>query len=185
MAGTSRNRADLGLALFAILCALLAIFLWIPADSGSGIVETVRRQTRIGDALGPTVAASFILAGGVLTLFGRNGTAARLWWENIWYIVALLLGFALCFALMRWAGPALVIMTHGEGAEYRVLRDTVPWKYTGFIAGGFVMVFGMICGAERRLSWRAALIALAAVLALIAVYDLPFDDLLLPPNGDV
>ncbi len=46
------------------------------------------------------------------------------------------------------------------------------------------MVFGLISLVEHRLSWRRAGAALLAVAALIVVYDLPFDDLLLPPNGD-
>lgn len=185
MAVTRRNRADLCLALCAILGALLAIFLWIPADSGSGLIETVRRQTRVGDALGPTVAASFILFGGVLILLRPATSSARLLGENIAYILALLVGFAVCIALMRWTAPLFVQMTYGIEADYRPLRDTAPWKYLGFAAGGWTMVFGMIAIAERRTSWRAAIIAAGAVLGLIAIYDLPFDDLLLPPNGDV
>lgn len=185
MATPLRNRADLGLALFSILFALLAIFFWIPADTGSGLIENVRRQTRVGDALGPTVAASFILLGGVLTLLSRSASTAQLWWENLAFLFVLLAGFGICIAAMRWTGPLMVMMGQVEGAEYRFLRDTPPWKYMGFGLGGWLMVFGMISRGERRFSWRAAIIAICTVAGLIAVYDLPFDDLLLPPNGDV
>jgi hypothetical protein len=47
------------------------------------------------------------------------------------------------------------------------------------------MVGGMIAVLERRLSRRALMIGLIWSLVLILVYDLPFEDLLLPPNGDV
>ena len=71
------------------------------------------------------------------------------------------------------------------GEEYRILRDTVPWKYTGFVIGGILLVFSLICFVEERLSWRALLISIGAVVGIILLYDLPFDDVLLPPNGDV
>ena len=69
--------------------------------------------------------------------------------------------------------------------EYRLLRDTVPWKYVGFASGGFVIVAGASSVVEGRFSRSAALAGIVAVLLIIALYDLPFDDLLLPPNGDV
>jgi len=185
MASKPRNRADLALATLAIISALVAIFLWIPADSASGLIETVRRQTRVGDALGPTVAASFIVLGGVLTLARPGRSTACLIGRNLVFLAILLSLFAVCIALMRWGGPMAVSVFAAEGTEYRVLRDTAPWKYIGFIAGGGLLVFAMIARGDRRLYWRAALIAILACLALIAVYDLPFDDLLLPPNGDV
>jgi hypothetical protein len=185
MASKPRSRADLALAVLAILGAILAIAIWIPSDSASGLIETVRRQTRVGDALGPTVAASFILFGGLMLLLRPVVSEARLTGQNLTFLLLILAGFALCIALMRWVGPLAVQLFAGPEATYRDLRDSAPWKYLGFLAGGWSMVFAMICRGEGRLSWRAALIAVLACLALIAVYDLPFDDLLLPPNGDV
>jgi len=38
---------------------------------------------------------------------------------------------------------------------------------------------------EGRLRWRILIISLLAVLILMLIYDLPFKNLLLPPNGDV
>ena len=181
----TRNRADIGLAVAAVLAAVIAIFVWIPADSDSGLVETVRRQMRVGDALGPTVAAGFILLGGLMVLLRPTGSAARIRPDNLLFLAVLLLGFAVCIALMRWTGPATVAIFGAEDTTYRNLRDTVPWKYLGFVLGGGLMVFAMIARGERRVSLRAAVLALLACLALVAVYDLPFDDLLLPPNGDV
>ena len=46
--------------------------------------------------------------------------------------------------LMRWTGPALVGLADMVGivngeAGYRPLRDTLPWKFTGFVIGGGVL----------------------------------------------
>ena len=90
---------------------------------------------------------------------------------------------ALGLGLMRWTGPLAAWLL--DAGEYRLLRDTVPWKYMGFVTGGTVIVGGLVALMEARASLRAALIGLAAAAALAAAYDLPFGDLLLPPNGDV
>lgn len=180
-----QSRPDRILALCAIIGAVLAIAVWIPLDTASGLVETVRRQVRVGDALGPTVAAACILGGGVLLLVRGGAGTPPIAPRNMAFLALLLGLFAVSIGLMRWTGPAAVALLGGEVETYRNLRDTAPWKYLGFLAGGGVMVFAMIARAERRVSWRAALIAALACLALVALYDLPFDDLLLPPNGDV
>ena len=61
---------------------------------------------------------------------------------------------------------------------------TVPYKYLGFIAGGLVMVIGLIALIEGRITRPGVLTAVFTILALIILYDVPFDTLLLPPNGD-
>ena len=92
---------------------------------------------------------------------------------------------AVGFSLMRYAGPVVVRLINVEKVEYRVVRDTVPWKYIGFTLGGTFLVTALIAWTERKLRLVHLLIGLGATLMLIALYDLPFDDLLLPPNGDV
>jgi len=99
-------------------------------------------------------------------------------------LIALLGGLARVLLMMRWAGP-LASWVAGSEAEYRLLRTTAPWKWIGFALGGVTLVTGTIAAIERRLTLRAWLIGIGAVALLIAVFDLPFDDLLLPPNGDV
>ena len=64
------------------------------------------------------------------------------------------------------------------------MRDTVPWKYAGFFLGGSLLTAGLIIYCERRVAIRSVLVAFIIVSILIAILDLPFDDLLLPPNGD-
>ena len=38
---------------------------------------------------------------------------------------------------------------------------------------------------ERQVRWSRVLLALGVTLILALLYDVPFEDLLLPPNGDV
>ncbi len=56
---------------------------------------------------------------------------------------------------------------------------------SGFGFGGFGMVAALVAYVEGRFSWRATAAGCVAVLLIIAIYDLPFEDLILPPNGDV
>jgi hypothetical protein len=88
---------------------------------------------------------------------------------------------------MVWLGPLTVDLINGMGGDigsYRQLRDTIPYKYIGFVAGGFAMIFGFISMVERRWSGKLAAISLASIIVLALIFDLPFEDLLLPPNGD-
>ena len=67
---------------------------------------------------------------------------------------------------------------------YRSLIDTAPWNYTGFVLGGALMIFGFISIARHRMEWRDLGIALGAAIFIALLYDVPFDNLYLPPNGD-
>ena len=66
-----------------------------------------------------------------------------------------------------------------------MLRDTIPWKHIGYFIGGVVLIAGLIAQVESRLSVVSVGVAILATIILILIYDFPFDDLLLPPNGDV
>jgi len=46
-------------------------------------------------------------------------------------------------------------------------------------------VTGLIGLVEGRITMRGVVIGLGSAIVFIIIYDLPFDDLLLPPNGDV
>ena len=85
---------------------------------------------------------------------------------------------------MLLTGPILAWIVTGGETPYRVLRATAPWKYLGFALGGTVMTFGLIALSQHRPSWRLAALAFVATLVIALLYDLPFDNLLLPPNGD-
>lgn len=176
-----RQSADTWLALFFLAFALLLIFVWIPWDTGSGLVEKVRRKYIIGDALGPTVAGVVIALGALLALLRPTGNRAFTRQNAFW--MAKLLGlFVLALTLMRVAGP---MAASGLEGGYRPLRATLPWNYIGFLAGGTVMIGALTGLAAKRFSLRDFAIGFAASLAIALLYDIPFDDLILPPNGDV
>ena len=178
------DRANVLLGLLACVGALAVALIWVPMDTNTGLIEKVRRQVTIGDALAPTLAAGFILLGGVLVLFFEpTENARRLTLKHLQFLATFLLLVFVSFMLMRWSGPAIGALVFEEG--YRPMRDTAPWKYIGFVLGGVVLISGLIGLVEGRISLRDIGLGLLATLALIAVYDLPFDDLLLPPNGDV
>lgn len=175
---------NLVLGLACIVFALLVALAWIPLDTDTWLVERSRGKYVVGDSLAPTLAAAFILIAGLMLLIERRSEDTRPGMENLKFIGAMIVVGIVSVLVMRWAGPAAVTLFQG-GDEYRLLRDTAPWKYAGFALGGGFMVFSMISFVEGRPSMRAALIAVIAVAGIIMLYDLPFDDVLLPPNGDV
>ena len=189
------DRWTLGLAVAAVVSAALTLGIWIPNDIESGLVETFRRQTTIGDAMAPTMLATGIfivaLAMGLISWlrsrFGYKERQVGLDRLSIEFLFRLAAIIVLGLLLILYCGPLSVDLINALGGEigsYRVLRDTVPYKYIGYFLGGFVMIFGIIWLIEQRPTRSAALVSLVAVIVLIVLYDLPFDDLLLPPNGD-
>ena len=172
------------LGLTVVILSVLALAVWVPLDIETGLVEKVRRQVRIGDAFLPVLGLGFVLLGGVLALASAKEHTRGLSSSNAAFLLKLFACLIVAFILMRWLGPIAVLIT-GEEAGYRALRDEPPWKYIGFVAGGTVLVAGLMALVERRFSIRGLIVGLVTSLVLIALYDLPFDDLLLPPNGDV
>lgn len=184
------SRSNLYLGLACLVFAVFALAVWIPMDVKSGLIEKVRGRLNVGDALAPTVAVCFILIGGLLlVLTERNASDQPVLRRGpTLFILQMVAVIAIAILLMRYAGPLTVSFTNlfaAEPAEYRLLRVFFTWKYIGFVAGGMVLVAGVIALVERRLSWRGLLTAGLIVFLMILFYDLPFDDLLLPPNGDV
>ena len=107
--------------------------------------------------------------------------------QSALFAVQLAGAIAAGLALMTHTGPLVVDAVNALGGavgSYRELRDTVPYKYLGYLLGGTVLVAGGIAVVEQRLTRGAVLAAVIATVALIVLYDVPFDDLLLPPNGD-
>lgn len=162
--------------------ALLIIFVWIPLDVESGLVERERRQFRVGDSLGPVVATCIIAIGAVLMVFERP-THHRIANTNLVWIVSVVGITVIAIVLMRYTGPAVSALFSDTG--YRPVRNTAPWKYMGFVAGGSTLIFGMSALVTRRLRISWLLFSILGTIILAILYDLPFDDLLLPPNGDV
>lgn len=178
----------LGAVIFA--ASLAVLLAWIPNDIDSGLIEKVRRRYRIGDMLGPVMAMTTVLIGGGWLFLSREKEAPGSILPAL-RAMALIVGItAASLLIMRWTGPALVGLADLAGfidgaSGYRPLRDTLPWKFTGFVAGGGVLICALSCQADGRWSWRRLGIGMVIALVIGIVFDLPFDDLVLPPNGDL
>lgn len=177
----SYPRKDKLLAIFFTLAALFIIFVWVPLDTGTGLVEKVRRKYTIGDALAPTVAGVILLIGGML-LWLRPSADKAITRQNLIWMAYLFGVFTASLMLMRYAGPIVAMLMN---LDYRPLRATPPWHYIGFLVGGTILIGGLASLVERRLSAHNFVIGFIAALVVALIYDLPFDDLILPPNGDV
>ena len=173
--------SDRWLALFFLAFSILIVFVWIPLDTETGLVEKVRRKFVIGDALAPTITGAIITLGAIMTWL-RPSQGPTITRKNVIWTLQLLAIFAISLMIMRYTGP---IVAMGFEGGYRPLRATPPWSYIGFLVGGTVMIGGLIATASRRLSIRGFAIGFATSLIIALLYDMPFDDLLLPPNGDV
>jgi len=177
----SYPRKDKLLAIFFTLAALFIIFVWVPMDTGTGLLEKVRRKYTIGDALAPTVAGVILLIGGIL-LWLRPSADKAITRQNLIWMAYLFGVFTASLMLMRYAGPIVAMLMN---LDYRPLRATPPWHYIGFLVGGTILIGGLASLVERRLSAHNFVIGFIAALVVALIYDLPFDDLILPPNGDV
>lgn len=184
------GRPNTLIGLLAIVFGIVAITVWIPLDTGSGIVEKMRGKYRVGDALAPTMAFIMLIFSGLLLLLESRHSADQptISRGHLTFAGMAFLVFVTSIVLMRWSGPVAVTLTGfgaGQEVSYRELRDTVPWKYLGFLLGGSFLVGTFICISSHERKVVFFVIGLLAALLMIALYDLAFDDLLLPPNGDV
>ena len=185
-----RAHQDGVLGAVCVIAAMLLIFVWIPQDVESGVIEKVRSRKEIGDAMAPLMAACLLLFSGILLIVTtlKTQSSSFLSSGNLLYTLALSTGAVMIFVIMRWSGPVAVFTLSHLGVDvedYRLLRDTPPWKYIGFVLGGTITICALIGFVERRLSWQHLLIGFCASLSIALLYDLPFDNLLPPPNGDV
>lgn len=189
------ERWTIAVAAFFALTGALTLFVWIPLDVESGVIETFRRRTNIGDAMAPTLAAaaiiviSVIMAGLAVLRARLNGRPAERGpdWQGTIFLLRIAVPVGLGVVLMVYTGPVVVDLINAFGAEvgtYRQLKATFPYRFLGYALGGFVMVFGIIGVVEDKYTQSAAWVSILSVLALIILYDVPFDNLLLPPNGD-
>ena len=132
--------SDFKIGIGGLLAGCLILLVWIPLDVETGLIEKVRSQVTIGDAMAPSLAAAVLILGGLLLIYQSFRTRGdlNLSWKNLIYVVLLLALLALSMAVMRWAGPFAAFILN---SDYRSLRDTVPWKYIGYFLGGITMVF--------------------------------------------
>ena len=183
-----------GLAIFFSLASLLTLFVWIPLDIETGVIETFRRRVTIGDAMAPTIMAVAILVVsvvmGILAVFqpAENSSDVKedLDKQSFVFLARLVIVVSIGLILMVYLGPMVVDLINtlgGEIGSYRNLRASYPYKLIGYVFGGFVLIFGIIRVVENRFSMNGALVSIIAVVVITMLYEVPFDNLLLPPNG--
>ena len=188
------RKVELYFALVMLALGVAAAVFWVPLDSETPPIYTFRRQTYIGDAMLPMVAAVgisiFAAIHLALTSMRPNRDSEQRPFDGMTGLFFLLFFgiLAVSFLLMYWAGPiAVELFVSGNGEDavtYREMRGTAPWKYLGFILGGFTMVFGITTLIEGKATVRRALSSILAVAVLMLLFDVPFDTILIPPNGD-
>ncbi|MDP7152255.1 MAG: hypothetical protein QF394_07940 [Rhodospirillales bacterium] len=182
--------ADMITTALLILLGLVTLLLWIPGDIDTGMIEKFRRQVFIGDALIPTLAAGTIVICAsvhlLISLLRSNTNQIEedtLNRESLGFLLVVSMIVGASLVLMFWLGPLAVSVFDSE-SSYRTMRDTTPYKHLGFLVGGMVMMAGLISLIEGKISRQRIIISLISVLLLIFIFDVPFDSLLLPPNGD-
>jgi hypothetical protein len=183
-----------GLAIFFVAGSLFTLFVWIPIDIETGVIETFRRRVTIGDAMAPTVMAAAILVVsivmGILAVIRPEPSTSKvkegLDKQSFVFLARLIVAVSVSLALMVYLGPLVVDMVNAFGGEigsYRQLRATYPYKLIGYVVGGFTLIYGIISIVENRFSANGAVVSIIAVIVITILYDVPFDNLLLPPNG--
>lgn len=187
---TPGSRSNFYLGLILVGFAVVLLFAWIPLDVETGLIDQIRRRMVIGDSAAPTIAALFVLTGALLllTLERRAPDQPSIDADSLRFVFSVFVLFSISLLVMRYLGPLLISAAGAifhEPLEYRLLRDTAPWKYLGYFAGGTILVAGLISLVERRLTLATIVIGAIAAIVFMAIFDLPFDELLLPPNGDV
>lgn len=186
------RKVEIWIALAFLVLGLIAAFLWVPLDSETLPIYEFRRQTYIGDSMLPMVAAMGIAicaAVHLLISWRRQRKEAEPPFDALTAVFFALFFaiIALSFVLMFWGGPAALALFGPSGEEpvtYRQMRSTLPWKYIGYVLGGFTLVFGVTSLIEGKLTLHRAISSILAVAFLILLFDVPFDTILLPPNGD-
>ena len=188
---------NIGFGAVGLCLALATLLLWLPNDVGSGFLRTNRVGVLVpGDAFFPVLLAWALLLLSALQILyawldrteNRPGTTSgKLTTDNFRFLVFLCAVVLVGLALMYWLGPVLTGLLRQLGMidrTYRELLDTVPYKYIGYVAGGFAMVLGLIARAEGKVRPRAVVTVLIVLAALILIFDVSLKNVPLPPNLD-
>ncbi|RMD62601.1 MAG: hypothetical protein D6826_06995 [Alphaproteobacteria bacterium] len=194
---TAPDPWDIGFGAVLLAGSLLALFVWFPADIRGGFfhVNAIGRSEP-GDAFFPVILASTLALLSAVQLAlavlrprppAADAASGRLTARNLRFLVIFIAITATGLAVMYWLGPLVVWLMRAWGlsdAEYRHLSDTAPYKYIGYVVGGFLMTLGLIVWSEGRIR-RGAIVTVVVVLAMaITIFDLLLTNVLLPPNAE-
>lgn len=186
-----QRKWEMGIGVVGLLFAIIALAFWFPHDIKGKFMEvTMAGVKEPGDAFFPIILTSIIaffsvvqlIIGALQTSYGQK-SFGYISTRNIGYLAILFLIISIGLALMYWMGPLFVAML-GVAKSYRLLVDTIPYKYIGFLTGGFLITFSIITWAEGRVRKRSAVVSVLLLLILISIFDLALNNIQLPPNAD-
>lgn len=200
MALTTKNQRpvrdpwNIGFGAVVSVAALLTLFVWIPNDIKGGFIEINQiGKPEPGDAFFPIILASLMLILSTAQLVGAvfsskpPAASGHLTANNLKF---LFLFYAIVLAgltIMYWLGPLVVDALRAAGiidSTYRQLVDTAPYKYLGYVVGGFLMTISLIAWAEGSVRLQAVLSVAIVMGVLILVLDILLYNIQLPPNAD-
>ncbi len=190
----ARDPWNIGFGAVVLVSALLALTVWFPNDIKGGFIDLNQvGKPEPGDAFFPVILASMLLvlsAAQLLgALFGRKPQApsGKLTAENLKFLVVFYVIVLIGLTVMYWLGPLVVETLRSMGAidqTYRQLVDTRPYKYLGYVTGGFIMSIGLIVWAEGGVRRSAVLSVVIVQALLILILDVLLRNIQLPPNAD-
>lgn len=196
---TKRRKApdpwDIGFGAVVLAASVLALTVWFPADIPTGFfhINAIGREEP-GDAFFPIILAALLAVLSTIQLAqaiwrGRDPAIPRgeLTIDNLRFLALFLAIVGGGLAIMYGLGPIIVTALSALGdldATYRQLSDTAPYKYIGYVAGGFAMTLALIAKTEGRIRWAGVVTVGLTLIVAILIFDVLLKNVLLPPNAD-
>lgn len=193
------NPWDIGFGVVVLAASATALLFWFPNDIKGGFIVTgIGGRPEPGDAFFPVLLGVALLGLSavhlVITALGRaprspvpDEGAGRLTPENLRFFVLFHAIVAAGLAIMYWLGPLTVQALNAFGAidvGYRHLVDTAPYKYLGYLGGGFLMTVTLIAWAEGGLRRRTVFTVVLVLAVLVLLFDVLLTNIQLPPNAN-
>jgi hypothetical protein len=193
----ARNPWNIGFGAVVLLAALAVLLLWIPNDIRGKFLETnISGKVEPGDAFFPVLLAGLLLILGAVMLlaslidrtpYDPDTSGGKLTPANLRFLGLFSAVVLAGLALMYWLGPLITALLRALGIidqSYRQLLDTVPYKYLGYLVGGFLMTVGLIARAEGKVRLRSIFIVIAVLASSVVIIDILLINVQLPPNAD-
>jgi len=185
---------NIGFGVVVLVLALATLFLWIPGDIKGGFIEANQTgKPEPGDAFFPVILSGLMLILAAVQLAGAlfsrkpQPASGKITSDNFKFLLFFYAVVLTGLTIMYWLGPLVVDALRGAGAidnTYRQLVDTAPYKYIGYVVGGFLMISALIIWAEGRVRVHAILTVAIVIGLLIGVLDVLLHNIQLPPNAD-
>jgi len=190
----ARDPWNIGFGAVVLVSALLALTVWFPNDIKGGFIDLNQMgKPEPGDAFFPIILAGILIVLSTAQLlgavFGRKPQApsGRVTVENLRFLFQFYIIVLIGLTVMYWMGPLVVETLRSMGfidQTYRQLVDTRPYKYLGYVTGGFIISAGLITWAEGKVRARALSSVVIVQALLILILDVSLRNIQLPPNAD-